>query len=359
MENLSRKLNLAGRPGGRIMPFWSSMRALEINHIMYADDVLIFSNVGKTYLNLMKLMNNICSSSGQSLQAVKCKIYFSKHINTSRRNALFGLSGFRQGVFVVWYLGAPLFDGHPRISCFQDIVKKIQSHLAGWMKSFLSMAGRITMIWSVLQSIPIHCLAVLQVPKSVLLSIVRLMRNFLWDRGKESRCHWVSWGKVCKPIDNRGFGIRSMSSVMLALHGKLAWNYLKGESLLEKYAESRFSIGRKGSYLWKNISPFITSIAMDCHWKIGNRMTRVSTFCQNIGLPCPRHIKEKLIKDVLHQMDLRRLLLHNSNPIILKSISYNYLSNVPDMVGWGSDPSGLVTSGNFMRHLRPHLHHIK
>lgn len=100
MEILSRKLNKASKPGGGAMPYWTSLRALEVNHILYADDILLFSNGGKTsFLNLLKVLDCFCVSSGQVLQNSKCKLFFSKHISDIRREELLRISGYASGKF--------------------------------------------------------------------------------------------------------------------------------------------------------------------------------------------------------------------------------------------------------------------
>lgn len=179
------------------MPYWSSLRALDINHILYVDDVLLFSNGGKrSFSYLLSVLDGFCANSGQVLQASKCNLFFSKHIREARRNYLLSLSGYSLGKFPIRYLGAPLFHGQPRLSYFQGLVDSVKNRIEGWMKGFLSMAGRVTLIKSVLCSIPIHTMSVLPVPKGTLDAIDKLM-SFLWGSGSSKRRHWVNWNTIC------------------------------------------------------------------------------------------------------------------------------------------------------------------
>lgn len=49
MEIVSPKLNDASKPGGGIIPCWSSGQAMEIKHILFADDILVLTNGGKPF----------------------------------------------------------------------------------------------------------------------------------------------------------------------------------------------------------------------------------------------------------------------------------------------------------------------
>lgn len=67
-------------------------------------------------------------------------------------------------------LGYPL-GGNPRNDSFwEPVVKKIAKRLEGLRKSCLSKGGRLALIPSVLDSIPIYYLSIIRIPKKKLLS---------------------------------------------------------------------------------------------------------------------------------------------------------------------------------------------
>lgn len=79
------------------MPYWSSICALEINHILYVDDILVFTNDGITsFSNFLRVMEAFCNNSGQMLQPSKCNLFFSKHIIGPMR-----ISGYSCGNFPI------------------------------------------------------------------------------------------------------------------------------------------------------------------------------------------------------------------------------------------------------------------
>ena len=75
---------------------------------------------------------------------------------------------------------------------------------------------------SVLSSMSIHLLAVASPPKGVFSSLEKVMAEFLWgSTGLGPKFHWISWGDLCRPQDEGGIGIRSITKVYDAFSIKL------------------------------------------------------------------------------------------------------------------------------------------
>ncbi|CAM8877641.1 unnamed protein product [Rhodiola kirilowii] len=88
-----------------------------IHHLMYADDLLIFSNGHINSVDkLMKTIKKFCGMSGEKFNPAKSKIFFSKHIGLDRRKQILKETEFHEGTFPTRYLGAPLFPGRDRIT---------------------------------------------------------------------------------------------------------------------------------------------------------------------------------------------------------------------------------------------------
>ena len=91
------------------------------------------------------------------------------------------------------YLGIPI-GANPKssVTC-EPIVKKCESRLAKWKQKQLSFGGRVTLIKSVLNSIPIYFLSFFRIPKKVVHKLVTLQRWFMWGGDMENKkIAWVS-----------------------------------------------------------------------------------------------------------------------------------------------------------------------
>lgn len=90
----------------------------------------------------------------------------------------------------------------------------VNNKLEGWKAKFMSFAGNVTVLKSVLASIPIHTLSCMAVPKSVVNRLEYLMNAFLWSQHGQRRLHWVAWEDICSPYGEGGLGIRSLKDTI-------------------------------------------------------------------------------------------------------------------------------------------------
>ena len=74
--------------------------------------------------------------------------------------------------------------GNPRKKHLWDpVITKLKARLSVWKGRFLSMAGRICLINSVLTAIPLFYLSLFRVPASVCKRIISIQTRFLWGWG--------------------------------------------------------------------------------------------------------------------------------------------------------------------------------
>ncbi|XP_028064073.1 uncharacterized protein LOC114267248 [Camellia sinensis] len=78
------------------------------------------------------------------------------------------------------YLGLPLGANLRRMSTWKPMVDKFKSKLASWKKRYLSFVGRLTLIKSVLSSLPIYFLSIFKMPVGIAKSLDIIQANFLW-----------------------------------------------------------------------------------------------------------------------------------------------------------------------------------
>ena len=107
-------------------------------------------------------------------------------------------------------------------------MRKVKKRLDGWKRSFLSRRGRLSLIESVLSSMPIYYLSLFKIPVSVAKELELLMRDFLWEGfDGEKGDHLVAWKKVCSPKVYGGLGlgdlVRRNKSLLFKWLGVSLW----------------------------------------------------------------------------------------------------------------------------------------
>jgi len=68
--------------------------------------------------------------------------------------------GFNIGTLPFIYLGVPIFKGKPKIAYFQPLVHRIKLKFSAWEASLISIAGRVQLVKSVIQSMLLHCISI-------------------------------------------------------------------------------------------------------------------------------------------------------------------------------------------------------
>lgn len=102
------------------------------------------------------------------------------------------------------------------------LIDKVKKRLLLWQNKWLTYAGRLQLIISVLSSMQVYWGSMFILPVSVSKAVEKLMRNFLWsgDETGKGRAK-VSWKEVCLPKVEGGLGIKPMilwNQAMMAFH---------------------------------------------------------------------------------------------------------------------------------------------
>ncbi|KAH1256262.1 putative ribonuclease H protein [Glycine max] len=85
------------------------------------------------------------------------------------------------------YLGTLIGTNPRRTEVWDPIIKKCERKLSKWKQKLLSFGGRVTLMKSILNSIPIYLFSFFRVPNKILDKLVRIQQRFLWGGGLEQR----------------------------------------------------------------------------------------------------------------------------------------------------------------------------
>ncbi|CAN4082756.1 unnamed protein product [Withania somnifera] len=85
------------------------------------------------------------------------------------------------------YLGMPLGHKHKALEIWDEIIKKTENKLARWKAQYLALGGRLTLINSVLDSLPTYVMSQFPIPTKVIKRLDKLRRDFLWQGNKDAK----------------------------------------------------------------------------------------------------------------------------------------------------------------------------
>lgn len=121
-----------------------------LTHLAFADDLLVFSDGSHhSLLGISEILQQFHSFSGLDMNASKSELFLGGFGDAEAAGAS-DLIGVRLGTFPSRYLGLPLSTTKLSLATLQPFIQKITSHLHSWTAKFLSYAGKIRLIVSVI-----------------------------------------------------------------------------------------------------------------------------------------------------------------------------------------------------------------
>lgn len=150
------------------------------------------------------------------------------------------------------------------VTDFLPLVEKIRKRIRSWTGRFLSYAGRLQLINSVIRSLTNFWMAAFRLPSGCIEEIERICYAFLWSgpelNGRKAK---ISWEDICKMKYEGGLGLRPLKEVNQVSCLKLIWRILSAHSLWVNWIKiylirkDSFWTGRdntqSGSWMWRKV----------------------------------------------------------------------------------------------------------
>lgn len=131
---------------------------------------------------------------------------------------------FKPEILPVRYLGLSLCSKRLSVKDWHPLISQIRWKYNAWMNRHLSLAGRLTLISSVISGIIGFWTSAFSIPGKVLKLINSLSTSFLWHGCLDnSRGAKVAWQDVCRPKVEGGLGLRNTASWNIVFGLKLIW----------------------------------------------------------------------------------------------------------------------------------------
>uniref|UniRef100_A0A803QQM3 Reverse transcriptase domain-containing protein n=1 Tax=Cannabis sativa TaxID=3483 RepID=A0A803QQM3_CANSA len=255
---------------------------IQLSHLQFADDTLFFVKDEASLQKLVKIVEAFCGISGLKVNLNKSQLLGVCMDEDAVAQSAIQI-GCEVGRWPMTYLGMPLGGSPRKRSFWEPVLDKCATRMDGWKCSFLSRGGRLTLIQSVLSSLPIYFLSLFKAPKVVLKELEKMMRDFFWEGGDlAGGDHLVAWDEVCKPRAEGGLAIGRLEMRNKGLLMKWLWRFpLESNSLWHKVIKSRY--GRADNFWdtkhgvrlsprgpWKDISDLYDEYGKLVKFKVGN-----------------------------------------------------------------------------------------
>nr|GEW98605.1 RNA-directed DNA polymerase, eukaryota, reverse transcriptase zinc-binding domain protein [Tanacetum cinerariifolium] len=131
------------------------------------------------------------------------------------------------------HLGTKFGGSMSRVQEWKELVDKVLSRISKWKMKALSIGGRLTLLKSVLGSMPIFHISILCVPSSVLHTLESIRSHFFNGHDlKSKKASWVKWSSVLAAKNKGGLGVSSLYALNRGLMIKWVWRFYSQKSSL-------------------------------------------------------------------------------------------------------------------------------
>ncbi|CAJ2642122.1 unnamed protein product [Trifolium pratense] len=253
-------------------------------------------------------------------------------------------------------------SGRPKASYFYPIADKIKTKLSAWKASLLSIAGRVQLVRSVIQSMMVYSISVYAWPIQLLKNIETWSRNFIWSGDiNQKKLVTVAWKKVCTPLGEGGLGLRSLLRLNEAANLKLCWDLLLSKEdwaiILKKRVLRNGNVINHHvfSSIWSSVKTEFSTVMNNSSWKVGtgqNINLWLDSWCggtlaqtlnvnQNVLVWLPSKVSD-IIHDQKWNIPFHLELLFPTLKNIVQKVTLP-VEPLEDQLCWNNDSSGVLT----------------
>ncbi|GKE33508.1 RNA-directed DNA polymerase, eukaryota, reverse transcriptase zinc-binding domain protein [Tanacetum coccineum] len=207
--------------------------SLSVSHLFYADDAIFMGQWNQANIDtITRVLNVFHHASGLRINMNKSKL-MGISVESSKVDQAVEKIGCMALKTPFKYLGSKVGDLMSRIVSWNEVIESMVARLSRWKLKTISIGGRLTLLKSVLGSIPIYHMSIFKVPMKVLQTMETIRARFFNGADINSRKpSWVSWKKVMASKDTGGLGVASLFALNRALMFKWVWRFITQKNSL-------------------------------------------------------------------------------------------------------------------------------
>ncbi|GJX03839.1 hypothetical protein Tco_0189755 [Tanacetum coccineum] len=151
---------------------------MHISHLIYADDVIFLSEWSSVNAhNLLCMLRCFYLISGLKINVNKCNV-LGVGVSNEEVSNLAKIIGYWAAKFPMKYLGVPVGGNMARCYNWNAIIQKFSSKLSFWKAHLLSVGGCLSLIKSVLRSLPTYYMSIYMMPANVQKKLEAMRNKF-------------------------------------------------------------------------------------------------------------------------------------------------------------------------------------
>ncbi|GKA35403.1 RNA-directed DNA polymerase, eukaryota, reverse transcriptase zinc-binding domain protein, partial [Tanacetum coccineum] len=207
--------------------------SLHLSHLFYADDVVFMGQWTSSNIDIIiQVLECFYRASGLRINMNKSML-----MGISVANGIVDQIASEIGCKTLKapfsYLGSKVGGLMSRSQSWSDVINNLTTRLSKWKMKTLSIGGRLTLLKSVLGSMPIYHLSLFKAPLKVLQKIESIRSRFFNGSDLDDRKPiWVKWNNVLASKEKGGLGVSSLYALNQALLFKWVWRFYTQKSSL-------------------------------------------------------------------------------------------------------------------------------
>ena len=153
-----------------------SIHAPWVNHLLFADDCLIFMKAdSRSAIRLNEILYQYSIGSGQCANKQKSSVFFSPNSGSSVKRGVKAVLQIQREAMSEKYLGLPTPEGRMNRGKFQDVQAKMLKRLLQWVDC--SLGGKEVLVKAVAQALPTYLMGAFKLPDG----LCEDLRKMIWD----------------------------------------------------------------------------------------------------------------------------------------------------------------------------------
>ena len=209
--------------------------------LQYADDTIIFIDHDLEQAKNLKLL--ICAFeqlSGLKINFHKSEI-FCYGAAKEMQDIYTDIFGCNAGEYPFRYLGIPMHHRQLLNSDWGKVEERFEKKLSSWKAKYLSYGGRLVLLNSVLNSLPMFMMSFFEIPKGVLKNLDHFRSRFFWQGSSDKHKYRLAkWDILCRPKDQGGLGILNLQLQNKCLLAKWLVNLLNTNGIWQTILTNKY-----------------------------------------------------------------------------------------------------------------------